>query len=37
LAGIELVHRIRKGKFDLAKLHLKDTAMPAFWNAVLAA
>jgi transposase-like protein len=35
LAGIELVHRIRKGQFDLAKLRLKDTTTPAVWDAVL--
>jgi putative transposase len=37
LAGIELVHRMRKGQFDLAKLRLKDTTAPAVWDAVLAA
>ncbi|CAD6560939.1 hypothetical protein LMG28727_07287 [Paraburkholderia kirstenboschensis] len=37
LAGIELMHRIRKGQFDLAKLDLKDTAAPAVWDAVLSA
>ncbi|WP_423227101.1 IS6 family transposase [Paraburkholderia hospita] len=35
ISGIELMHRIRKGQFDLAKLGLKDTAAPAVWNAVL--
>ncbi|MFM0150877.1 IS6 family transposase, partial [Paraburkholderia sp. RL18-085-BIA-A] len=35
LAGIELMHRIRKGQFNLVKLSLKDTAAPAVWNAVL--
>ncbi|SAL88044.1 integrase catalytic region [Caballeronia choica] len=35
ISGIELMHRIRKGQFDLAKLALKDTAAPAVWNAVL--
>nr|WP_233860265.1 IS6 family transposase [Paraburkholderia sp. HD33-4] len=35
LSGIELVHRIRKGQFSLAKLGLKDTAAPAVWLAVL--
>ncbi|EDZ99354.1 integrase catalytic region [Burkholderia sp. H160] len=35
LAGIELMHRIRKGQFNLAKPGLKDTAAPAVWNAVL--
>ncbi len=37
LSGIELVHRIRKGQFSLAKLGLKDTAAPAVWKAVLSA
>jgi transposase-like protein len=35
LAGIDLMHRIRKGKFNLAGLRLKDTAAPAAWNAVM--
>ncbi|MFB9123849.1 IS6 family transposase [Paraburkholderia dipogonis] len=35
LAGIELMHRIRKSQFNLAKLGLKDTAAPAVWEAVL--
>lgn len=35
LAGIELMHRIRKGQFNLAGLRLKDTAAPAVWNAVM--
>ena len=35
LSGIELVHRIRKDQFNLAKLGLKDTASPAVWKAVL--
>jgi transposase-like protein len=35
LAGIGLMHRIRKGQFNLAKLGLKDTAAPAVWEAVL--
>ncbi len=37
LSGIELVHRIRKGQFSLAKLRLKDTAAPAVRVAVLSA
>ena len=37
LAGIELMHRIGKGQFNLVKLSLKDTAAPAVWNAVLSA
>ena len=36
IAGIELMHRIRKGQFDLSRLRLKDTRMPVIWNAVLA-
>ena len=32
LAGIELMHRIRKGQFDLAKLGLKDTTVTTVWN-----
>ncbi len=35
ISGIELVHRIRKGQFDLSKLGLKGAAAPAVWNAVL--
>ena len=35
ISGIELTHRIRKGQFDLAKLDLKDTTAPSFWNAAL--
>jgi transposase-like protein len=37
VAGIELLHRIRKGQFDLGRLHLKNQSVPAIWNAVLAA
>ncbi|MGF6851241.1 transposase-like protein [Paraburkholderia sp. CI3] len=37
LSGVELVHRIRKGQFSLAKPGLKDTAAPAVWEAVLSA
>ena len=37
ISAIELMHRIRKGQFDLTKLLLKDTAAPAVWNAVLSA
>jgi transposase-like protein len=37
ISGIELMHRIRKGQFDLATLHLKESATPAVWNAVLSA
>ncbi|CAB3774056.1 IS6 family transposase [Paraburkholderia humisilvae] len=35
LAGIELMQRIRKGQFNLAKLGLKDVAAAAVWNVVL--
>jgi transposase-like protein len=37
IAGIELIHRIRKGQFKLGKLRIKDNKAPAIWNAVLAA
>ena len=35
ISGIELMHRIRKGQFNLTKLRLKDTTAPAVWTAVL--
>jgi transposase-like protein len=37
ISGIELMHRIRKGQFNLMKLHLKDTTAPSVWTAVLSA
>lgn len=37
ISGIELMHRIRKGQFDLTNLCLKETAAPAVWLAVLSA
>jgi transposase-like protein len=37
IAGIELLRRIHKGQFNLARLRLKDRSMPAVWKAVLAA
>ena len=37
IAGIELMHRIRKGQFKLGKLRIKDNRAPEIWNAVLAA
>ena len=37
IAGIELMHRIRKGQFKLGKLCIKDNRAPEIWNAVLAA
>jgi transposase-like protein len=36
IAGIELMHRIRKEQFDL-RINIKDTSAPAVWNAVLSA
>jgi transposase-like protein len=35
ISGIELMHRIHKGQFDLCALGLNDTAAPSAWNAVL--
>jgi transposase-like protein len=35
IAGIELMHRIRKGQFNLSMLGFEDTPAPAIWNAVL--
>jgi transposase-like protein len=35
ISGIELMHRIRKGKLNFATLDLKDTTTPTVWNAVL--
>ena len=35
IAGIELMHRIRKGQFNLATLDLKDAATLTVWNTVL--
>jgi transposase-like protein len=37
IAGVELLRRIHKGQFTLGRLHLKDQAAAAVWNAVLAA
>jgi transposase-like protein len=37
IAGIELIHRIRKGQFRLGRLRIKGSRAPAIWNAVLAA
>ena len=34
ITGIELMHRIRKGQFNLATLDLKDTVTPTVWNTV---
>ena len=35
IAGIELMHRIRKGQFRLGKLRIKNKTAPEIWNAVL--
>jgi transposase-like protein len=35
IAGIELMHRIRKGQFNLMKLRLKDATAPSVWTAAL--
>jgi transposase-like protein len=37
ISGIELLHRIRKGQFNLTTPDLKDTSTPSVWNAVLSA
>ena len=35
IAGIELMHRIRKGQFVLGRLGVQGRVAPAVWNAVL--
>jgi transposase-like protein len=37
IEGIELMHRIRKGQFELARLRVNGKTTPAIWNAVLSA
>jgi transposase-like protein len=37
ISGVELMHRIRKGQFNLARLRLKDSTEPAVWKSVLSA
>ena len=37
VAGLELMHRLRKGQFNLRKLRVNDKAVSSTWNAVLAA
>jgi transposase-like protein len=37
LAGVELLRRIHKNQFALSRLRIRDQAVPAIWNAVLAA
>uniref|UniRef100_UPI0038BC7D47 DDE-type integrase/transposase/recombinase n=1 Tax=Paraburkholderia xenovorans TaxID=36873 RepID=UPI0038BC7D47 len=34
IAGIELIHRIRKGQFGLSALGLKETTSSSAWNAL---
>jgi transposase-like protein len=35
ISGVELLHRIRKGQFNLRRLCVAGQAAPAIWNAVL--
>ena len=35
IAGIELMHRIRKGQFGLRRLGVQGGAAPGIWNAIL--
>ena len=37
LSGIELVHQIKKGPFDVSALCSPQTRTPQIWEAVLAA
>jgi hypothetical protein len=37
IAGIELLHRIRKGQFNLGRLRTAGQHAPALWDAVLSA
>ena len=37
IAGIELLHRIRKGQFALGRLRIQGQGPSAIWNAVLSA
>ena len=37
IAGIELLHRIRKGQFKLGRLGVQGQTAPEVWNAVLGA
>ena len=37
IAGIELLHRIRKGQFGLGRLGGQGRSAPEVWNAVLGA
>ena len=35
IAGVELMHRIRKGQFALGRLGVQGRAAPAVWSAAL--
>ena len=37
IAGIELMHRIRKGQFGLRRCDIQGNAAPEIWNAILGA
>ena len=37
IAGIELLHRIRKNQFELSKLQIQTNTAATTWDAVLAA
>jgi len=37
IAGVELLHRIRKDQFALGRLGVCGRSIPEIWNAVLAA
>ena len=37
IAGIELLHRIRKGQFGLRRLRVHGGAAPTIWKAILEA
>ncbi len=37
IAGIELMHRVRKGQFALGRLGVQGGAAPAIWNTALGA
>ena len=37
IAGVELLHRIRKGQFNLDRLRVRGQTAPAIWHAVLSA
>jgi IS6 family transposase len=37
MSGVEFMHRIGKGQFQLGKLRIKDNKTPEIWNEALAA